>query len=536
MKTRTLLALLLALAACPPLARNVRAETTDAILDSLQVGAFRYFWNEANPANGLIKDRSQPGAVCSIASTGFGLSAICIGADHGWVTRASARTRVLTTLQTFWNGPQGSAASGTIGFLGLYYHWLDMNTATRTWDSELSTIDTALLFAGILDARQYFDGVDANEVQIRALADSIVRRANWSVMRNFSAGIYMGWKPASGFNGFGKWVGYNEAMILYLIAIGAPVPSRAAPASDWSFWTAGYNWSTQHGYSYVNFPPLFGHQYSHCWVDFRGLKDAYMLQPAHDIDYFENSRRATLAQQAYCIANPGGFVGYSDTLCGFTASDCPSGYCARGAPPAQGDDGTIAPTAVAGSLPFAPEICIPTLRSLYQTYKPGPLWSPYGFRDAFNLASDPDWYGADVLGIDQGPIIIMIENYRTGRVWQRFMRGLEIQQGLDRAGFIRTVVAVGDAPGAPPRAELMPAAPNPFSAGTTLRYRLHEAARVRLSVFDVTGREVARLIDADQPAGDHDTEFRAGGIPSGIYYCRLQAGAASTGRWIARMR
>jgi hypothetical protein len=205
MRTRALPIILLALLACPPLQRCARAETTDAILDSLQYGAFRYFWDEANPANGLIHDRSQPGSVCSIASTGFGLSAICIGVDHGWVTRAAGRTRVLTTLQTFWNGPQGSGASGFIGFLGLYYHWLDMNTATRTWDSELSTIDTALLFAGMLDAKQFFDTADPGEVQIRALADSIYRRASWFQMRNFSAGIYMGWKPVGGFNGFGKW-------------------------------------------------------------------------------------------------------------------------------------------------------------------------------------------------------------------------------------------------------------------------------------------------------------------------------------------
>jgi len=534
MKKRWLLALLLALA-FPPLAREAASDTTDAILDSLQYGAFRYFWDEANPANGLIKDRSQAGSVCSIASTGFGLSAICIGADHGWVSRASARDRVLTTLETFWNGPQGSATSGTIGYLGLYYHWLDMNAATRTWNSELSTIDTALLFAGILDAKQYFDAEDPDEVQIRALADSIYRRANWYVMRNFSAGIYMGWKPESGFNDFGKWTGYNEAMILYILAIGAPVPSRAAPASDWSFWTNSYTWTTQYGYSYVRFPPLFGHQYSHCWIDFRGLQDAYMRQPTHDIDYFENSRRATLAQQAYCIANPGGFVGYSDTLWGITPSDCPTGYCPRGAPPPEGDNGTIAPTAVAGSLPFAPEICIPTLRSLYHTYKPGPLWSKYGFRDAFNLTSNPDWYATDVLGIDQGPIIIMIENYRTGRVWQRFMRSPEILQGLDRAGFTGGVLAVGEAPGTGPGPELMPARPNPFSDRTTLRYRLPAAARVRLSIYDVAGREVAKLVDAEERAGDHEVEVRAGRLGSGIYYCRLVAGARRTGRWIARM-
>ena len=203
-------------------AAPARAITTNALLDTLQHSAFQYFWTEANPANGLVKDRNTPGSVSSLAATGFGLSAICIGVDHAWVTRTAAQTRVHTTLQTFYNGPQSSAASGTIGYQGLFYHWLDMNTARRTWDSELSTIDTALLFAGILDARQYFSSNDPTDVQIRFLADTLYRRANWNFARNFDAGIYMGWKPGTGFLNFGRWIGYNEAMILYVLAIGSP--------------------------------------------------------------------------------------------------------------------------------------------------------------------------------------------------------------------------------------------------------------------------------------------------------------------------
>ena len=536
---RSYFALALALLVATPAVKPAVAETTDAILDSLQYGAFRYFWDEANPANGLVKDRSTAGSVCSIASTGFGLSAICIGVDHGWVSRADARARVLTTLNTFWTKPQGSAGdqNAYIGNFGLYYHWLEMATARRTWDSELSTIDTALLFAGIYDARAYFDGADTSEVKIRALADSITHRASWATMRNFAPGLYMGWKRDSGFNGFGKWIGYNEAMIMYLIAMGQPDMAKRVPGTDWSTWTSGYNFSTQFGQSYVIFPPLFGHQYSHCWIDFRGAQDAYMRMPSHGIDYFENSRRATLAQHAYCVANPGGFVGYSDTLWGITASDCPPGSCARGAPPNQGDNGTIAPTAVIGSLPFAPEICLPTIVSMYDTYKSTPLWSKYGFRDAFNLTSNPDWYATDVLGIDQGPIIIMIENYRTGRVWSRFSKNADIKNGLLAAGFTGGILGVDPGPianrGA---AELLPAAPNPFRDHTTLRYRLATASAVKLALYDVAGRQVARVFEGEQPAGTHEVAFRGRGLKSGLYYCRLQAGAAKSGRWIALMQ
>src|SRR5256885_11319513 len=216
------------------------AQTTTALLDALQHTAFNFFWTEVNPANGLIRDRNAPGSTfCSIASVGFGLSAIPIGVDHAWVTRAQARTRVRTTLNTFYTGPQGTASVGTIGYKGFFYHFLNMNTATR-WDNsvELSSIDSALLFAGMMDARQYFDDpADPDEIQIRLMADSLVQRADWNFFRNFNPGVMMGWKPAFGFVGFGQWIGYNEAMILYIEALGST--SYQVPASTWSTWTSG---------------------------------------------------------------------------------------------------------------------------------------------------------------------------------------------------------------------------------------------------------------------------------------------------------
>jgi hypothetical protein len=495
--------------------------TEEALLDSLQRTSFQFFWNEANPTTGLIKDRSTPGSPCSIASLGFGLTGICIGIDHGWVTRADGRDRILAALRTLWNSPQGSGASGFIGYQGLFYHFIDMSTATRVWDSELSTIDTALLFAGILFCREYFDGADSLDVEVRALADSITERADWEFMRNSGSGIRMGWKPVTGFSGFGNWIGYNEAMILYIIALGSP--THAVPASTWTYWTSGYDWQTWYGQTYVNFPPLFGHQYSHCWIDFRCIQDDYML--SHGITYFENSRRATLAQRSYCIANPGGQIGYSDSLWGITAGDGPDGYEARGAPPAQNDDGTITPTAAASSIPFAPEVVIPAIRNMYNAYRPQ-LWMQYGFRDGFNLSRA--WWGPDVIGIDQGPILLMIENYLTGSVWNRFMQNADIQLGLQAAGFETTVTSVAEeTSGRTGGIFLAPSAPNPFRESTTIRFRLPASAHVKLSVYDVAGREVARLVDDVRSAGAHEVTLRPEGLASGVYTYRLETGGTT---------
>jgi hypothetical protein len=302
-----------------------------------------------------------------------------------------------------------------------------MNTALRA-NSELSSIDTGLLLAGILYSKQYFDGPGADETSIRTMADAIFNRVNWTFMARGTDAISMGWYPTSGFIA-NNWVGYDEGMILYCLGLGTA--TNPLPASAWGRWTNGYTWATYYGQSFVPFPPLFGHQYSHCWIDFRHTADGYMN--SHNSTYFENSRRASLAQRSYCIVNPGGHVGYSSNVWGLTACDGPTGYSARGAPPAQGDDGTIAPTAAGGSMAFTPEFSLPSLRYFYAQYRPR-IWTPYGFRDAFNLAQG--WFGPDELGIDQGPIVIMIENYRTQRVWRLFMRNAEVQRGLQRAGFV----------------------------------------------------------------------------------------------------
>ena len=500
-------------------APSAQAIEEEALLDSLQYTAFQYFWNEANPSNGLIKDRSTTWSPCSIASLGFGFSAICIGINNGWVSREEGRGRILTALETLWNGPQGSGPDGYMGYRGLYYHFLDMNTGTRVWDCEVSTIDTALLFAGILDAKQNFSTSDPLDVEVRALADSITYRADWDFFRNLRPGIALAWWPETGFSPH-QWIGYNEAMILYIIALGSP--THPVPESAWSTWTSGYSWRSHYGYSYVNFPPLFGHQYSHCWIDFRFIQDDYMR--GRGITYFENSRRATYAQRAYCIDNPGGWTGYGENLWGLTAGDGPDGYKARGAPPPQNDNGTIAPTAAGGSVPFAPEIAIPALKNMYETYRDD-LWSTYGFKDGFNLSLN--WWGPDYIGIDQGPIILMIENHRNRSVWSRMMLNPDIQRGLERAGFDLATGADELAVSAPGPFVLFQNSPNPFAESTSIRFSLERPGKVLLNLTDVTGREVVRLVDGAREAGTHTVTLDEDRLASGVYYYNFRYNGGS---------
>jgi hypothetical protein len=464
MRSPSLLAL--ALAACaangtapppPPPPPPLDSARTAAFLDTVEERTFNYFWMLTNPQNGLTPDRAPSPSFSSIAAVGFALTAYPIGAERGYVTRAQAAERTLTTLRFFWTAPQDSTTTGVTGYRGFFYHFLDMSTGLRFQTVELSTIDTALLLAGVLFSQSYFDGADTTEAEIRALADSIYLRVDWSWAQARPPAVSMGWHPESGFIP-ADWIGYNEGMIIYVLALGSPT-HPVAPAA-WDAWTSGYRWGSWYGLPHVGFGPLFGHQYSHVWIDFRGIQDAYMK--ARGIDYFENSRRATYVQRRYAHANPDAWKGYSASVWGLTACDGPANatvvvggrtrlfhtYWARGASFTEiTDDGTIAPTAAGGSVPFAPEIVIPALIAMRETYG-SHLFSTYGFRDAFNptfTASAPvergevdptlGWFDADYLGIDQGPILAMIENYRSGFVWSVMRRNAHIVRGLTRAGF-----------------------------------------------------------------------------------------------------
>lgn len=495
----------------------------DAFLDYLQQTSFDFFWYEANPKTGLIKDRSTVGSPSSIASVGFGLTAIGVGIDRGWITRDAGKDRTLTTLKTLWNANQGTPPIGMAGYKGWYYHFLNMNAVSREWNSELSSIDTGLLLAGILYVKQYFTGSDTTENQIRALSDSIFNRVDWNWMRNSASSLTMGWNPESGFLG-ARWIGYNEAMILYIMGVGAS--NNPLPATSWNAWTSGYQWFYNNwlGDFYVNFPPLFGHQYSHCWVDFRDIADTYMK--SKNITYFENSRRATIAHRKYCIDNPKAFAGYGENIWGLTACDgpAPAGYNARGLN--VNDDGTIAPTAAGGSIPFAPEIAIPALRYMYDQYRTT-LWTGYGFRDAFNVSQN--WWGPDMIGIDEGPIVLMIENYRTGNVWKTMMKNKVIVDGLQRIGFTTVTDIAEDRSAAPGNFALMQNFPNPFNPVTTIKYSIpqngiDDGTKVLLKVYDLLGSEVGTLVNETKKPGEYSVQFSVGRFSSGVYFYRLTAG------------
>jgi len=417
----------------------------EAMLDSIQKKTFLFFMGEHHPEWGIVRDRTASWAPASIASTGFGISSFAIGVERGWITRDEAAQITLNMMNFFVNSLQGPDALAT-GYKGFYYHFLRMDTGLREWRCELSSVDTGLLMMGILFARNYYDRDNETENQIRSQASLMLENIEWDFMMmpdtgNYASQISMGWHPESGLHKMG-WSGYNEALFLYILAAGTGLENAK---ESYRSWLSSYKWQTPYeGLSHVAFPPLFGHQFSHCFIDFRGLADEYMRDKG--IDYFENSRRATRVQRQYAIDNPHGWVGY-DSLCwGVTASDGPGdkynfgereflGYAGRGTSGPEYnyfDDGTIAPYGPLSSLPFAPEIVIPTIRSINE--KMGDkIWGRYGYYDSFNLTAG--WVNDDFIGIDQGPMLIMIENFRTGLVWNYVMNDPVIQKGLQTLGF-----------------------------------------------------------------------------------------------------
>ena len=417
-------------------------------MDELKRRTFLYFWELADPQFGQIPDRYPSLTFSSIAATGFGLSAYLTGIENGYISREDGAKRTLMTLRALWAMPQGPQESGVSGYKGFFYHFLTLDQATRFKQVELSSIDTGLLMAGILSAMSYYDGPEEAEVNIRSLADSLYRRVEWDWMLNDSMRLSMGWNPEKGFIA-SDWRGYNEAMVLLIMAIGSP--THPVPPEVWDTWCETYRWMDFQGFEHINFAPLFGHQYSQMFIDFRGIQDEYMRSKG--IDYFENSRRATLANRAYCIQNPGAFLGYDSMHWGLTACDGPANktvdragqsirfhdYWARGACAWQiHDDGTIAPTAAGGSIPFAPEVCIPTVEHLWNDYY-HELIDTFGFKDAFNPTYQEDhpdgWFDPDYLGIDQGPIALQIQNYETGLIWNVMKKNPYILEGLRKAGF-----------------------------------------------------------------------------------------------------
>ena len=416
------------------------------LLHAIQREAFTYFVHETNPSNGLVVDTTNGHAPASIAAVGLGLTAYPVGVERGFMSRAEAAQRTLTTLRFFWESKQGPEPDAT-GYRGFYYHFLDMRSGARAWQCELSTVDSALLIIGMLAAAAYFDENRPAESEIRDLADRLYARVDWQWAQNDGKTVTHGWRPERGFLPY-RWEGYDEALVLYVLGLGSP--THPLPAESYRAWAATYEWRTIYDISFLDAGPLFIHQLSHVWIDFRGIQDAYMR--GHGSDYFENSRRATVVQQQYAMRNPCGYDAYGEWCWGITASDGPGnftrtvrgvprqffGYRARGVPDGP-DDGTLAPWGVVASLPFAPEIVMPSIAHLWRMGLGGS--HRYGFKTTFNPTfPDPSgsphgWVSPWHCGLNQGPIVVMIENYRSGLVWE-LVRGCRcVMGGLRAAGF-----------------------------------------------------------------------------------------------------
>jgi hypothetical protein len=403
-------------------------------LDGLEHRSFQYFWDQADPATGLIPDRARMDGsslddnhrnVASTAATGFGLTAICIATERGWLTRTQARERVRATLNYF--------ANKAFNQRGWFYHWIDAKTGERRWNSEVSSIDTALLLAGVLSVRQYF----ATDLEINTLATKIYERVDFRWMLNGDRFLLShGWKPETGFLK-ARWDTYSEDTILYLLAIASP--THPIPARSWyALWRDRYRYA---GYSYFTTigVPLFMHQYSHAWIDYRNRRES----SGDRIDYFENSVNATLAHRKFCIDLAYEFPAFGPNAWGITASDSAKGYLAWGGPPRDpAIDGTIVPSAAGGSLMFTPELSVAALRAMSEKYG-GRIYGKYGFIDAFNPASG--WYDKEVIGINVGIILLSGENARTGNVWRWFMMNSEIPRAMTKIGFVKHRAAASGA-------------------------------------------------------------------------------------------
>jgi hypothetical protein len=385
----------------------------EKLLDEIEHASFLFFWEQANPETGLIKDRcnvtiKDTSLGASIASTGFGLTAICIAEKRGFVSRSDARLRIIQSLSYLWHKLPTHR--------GFFYHFANINTGERLWDSEVSSVDTALLLCGILTVREHF-----KDSAISELAHAIFDRVDWTWLSEDTSLLPHGWTPEGGFLPY-KWDFYSELMMMYLLGMGSQ--SHPLHSEAWFAWKRTV--FEYDGLRYVgSFAPLFVHQYSQAWFDFRGKRDRYA-------NYFENSVIATDVHRRFCLELSEQFPDYSNALWGITASDSAKGYVVWGGPPAMGPiDGTIVPAAAGGSVPFLPTETMRVLRTIREHYPKA--WCRYGFVDAFNPLTE--WYDTDVIGIDTGIIMVMAENARTGFVWETFMRNPEAQRGMEIAGF-----------------------------------------------------------------------------------------------------
>ncbi|TCR87983.1 glucoamylase family protein [Rhizobium sp. BK376] len=419
---------------------------TEEDLGRLQFTTILYYLQCTNPDNGLVRDKTQIDAPASIAAIGMALATLPVVVERGIIIRPFAAKIARRRLAFLLSCPQGPEPDAS-GYKGFFYHFLDIETGRRVWQCELSTIDSAFLFAGALTVAAYFDGDTPDEIEIRRIANELYERVDWNWACDNGLTLTHGWRPENGFIPY-RWRGYDEGLLLYFLGLGSP--THPLPPEAYAAYTESYDWRNIYGRELLYSGPLFTHQLSHMWIDFRGIRDEFMRD--HDSDYFQNSRHATYVHQEYAIRNPKKFVGYGKHCWGFTASDGPGwikktidsvereffDYVARGAPFGP-DDGTVSPWVAVASLPFAPEIVIPTIRS-FSKMRLG-MARLYGFKPSFNQtypleSSETGWWVSPYhFGIDQGPVVLMIENYRTGLLWNIMRHCKPVVVGLRRAGF-----------------------------------------------------------------------------------------------------
>lgn len=491
--------------------------TDEEFLDMTQRAIFRYFWDYAHPVSGLARERLGSGETVTIGGSGFGIMALIVGAERGFKSRDLIKRRLLKILNFLTNQAQR--------FHGAYPHWLNGSTGQvipfSQFDDGADLVETSFLIQGLLAARQYFNENDSLEFLIRDKINQIWYQVEWSWFRRYQASylLYWHWSPNYGWQMNMPIIGPNESMITYLLAIASPTFSIPATCFRYGWASANnyVNGRTFYGYKiFVGWDyggPLFFTHYSFLGFDPRDKRDMFC-------NYFINNRNITLIHKEYCTANPNGWLGYGENSWGLTASDDPTGY--RVHEPTN-DNGTISPTAALSSFPYTPNESIEVIKHLYRNYYSG-LWGEFAFKDAFNLTQN--WFANSYLAIDQGPIIIMIENYRTQLLWNNFMANPEIQPMLDAIGFVPdSTTDVELSHSYPQDFQLFQNYPNPFNSITKIRFNLPnselEYSNVTLKVFDILGKEVSTIVSDNLSSGEHEFNFDASNLSSGIYYYKL---------------
>jgi hypothetical protein len=509
------------------------AGTDDEFLGLISRRAFDYFASCVHPATGFVQDRAWNTQVSSIASTGFGLAALGIGAERGWMARSEAALRTERILTALFDAPQGPDASGVAGYKGFYYHMLNLATGLRDWNSELSSIDSAILFAGILFSAGYFDGGDPVESGIRSLADGLIGRVDWKWMLDASRNqFWMEWRPDRGYAA--HWDYYtDEAALVCLLA----VASGKVPPDVFYAWKRESG--TYGGQTFIKswWGSLFTHFFAQCWFPFESFGGDSI-----GTDWFDNSRRAALADRQFCVDRSAAYRTYGPESWGLTSCFGPGGYNG-GKPQSYGSrplgdpspglpnhDGTIAPYGAGSCIVFfsnnsSENLSVQALKNYYMHYPK--LWGLYGLKDAYNLGTSADslddWYADDYVGIDSGPMLVMIENFRSGLVWRSMMKNVSVRNAVRR--IFKTSGVKGDAADPPSGFGLFPNFPNPFNAETVIRYRMDRPGEVQISLYDPSGGRVGELERGRKNAGEHEIRFNGRGFSSGVYLVRMRSGA-----------